>query len=108
MLYSNIGNVAQKMVVFCFNNFSILEKTCFFFRFIYNLVTKERYYDKPTYDTLRQSLIAMRDHAVVQGVHEICMPCIGCGLHKLDWNRVKGILTQLFGGGQVRIKVYSI
>ncbi len=46
-------------------------------RFIYNLVTKERYSDKPTYETLEQSLQEMREHARKNGVAEIAMPKIG-------------------------------
>ena len=40
-------------------------------RFIYNLVTKEKYYLKPTYETLRQSLECMKKHALVNKVYSI-------------------------------------
>jgi hypothetical protein len=46
-------------------------------RFVYYLVTKERYWNKPTYQTLTSSLEKMRDHAVNNGVKMICMPKIG-------------------------------
>ena len=32
-------------------------------RFIYHLVTKKRFFQKPTYDSLRQSLEALTKHA---------------------------------------------
>ena len=43
-------------------------------RFIYNLVTKEVYSDKPTYETLRQSLEKMKEHAEENNVTHINMP----------------------------------
>ena len=52
-------------------------------RYIYNLITKEKYNGKPTYDTLKQSLIKMKEHMVSKGVKEVSMPKIGCGLDLL-------------------------
>jgi len=46
-------------------------------RYVYYLVTKERYWNKPTYQTLTSSLEKMRDHAVNNGVKMISMPKIG-------------------------------
>lgn len=56
-------------------------------RFVYYLVTKERYWNQPTYQTLTSSLEKMRDHAVNNGVKMICMPKIG------NMNSVAYILT---------------
>jgi hypothetical protein len=46
-------------------------------RFVYYLVTKERCWNKPTYQSLTSSLEKMRDHAINSGVKMICMPKIG-------------------------------
>ena len=54
-------------------------------RFIYHLVTKKRFFQKPTYDSLRQSLEAMINHANKHKVTEISMPEAGCGLDRLEW-----------------------
>ena len=43
-------------------------------RFVYNLVTKPKYSDKPTYESLRKSLEDMRGHARDNSVKEIAMP----------------------------------
>ena len=77
-------------------------------RFIYNLVTKERYYGKPTYDTLRQSLEKMREHARRSGVTEICMPKIGCGLDLLQWAAVRTLLENVFKEETIHITVYVL
>lgn len=67
-----------------------------------NLITKGRYFDKPTYDTLEQSL---NDARYTLGVlaengftipNKIVMPKIGCGLDRLEWNKVKPIIEKVF------------
>ncbi|XP_019851965.1 PREDICTED: uncharacterized protein LOC100640414 isoform X2 [Amphimedon queenslandica] len=54
-------------------------------RYIYYLVTKKKYFHRPTNDTLKSSLSVMREHIVANGVKELHMPLIGCGLDELDW-----------------------
>ena len=57
-------------------------------RYVYYLITKEKYYQKPTYDALKKSLIQMKAHAEEHDVKTICMPRIGCGLDGLLWSKV--------------------
>ena len=61
-------------------------------RFIYHLVTKKRFSQKPTYDSLRQSLEAMTNHAKKHKVTEISMPKAGCGLDRLEWYKVERLI----------------
>ena len=65
-------------------------------RYIYNLVTKKRYFQKPTYVSLSKSLTAMKRHARQQGVTHICMPKIGSGLDGLSWGHVKNCINTIF------------
>ena len=60
--------------------------------FIYNLVTKSTFFEKPTLDNLRISLKNMRGHVSLNNVTKITMPKIGCGLHRLQWNNVFKII----------------
>ena len=53
-------------------------------RWIYNLVTKFKFFHKPFYESLRMSLQLMRNHAEHNGVHHIRLPKLGCGLHNLQ------------------------
>jgi len=69
------------------------------------LITKERYWQKPTYDDLEKSLLAMREHCVVNNVVNLAMPRIGCGLDGLNWNKVKNLLENVFQHANVKIKV---
>ena len=77
-------------------------------RFIYYLVTKARYWDKPTYQTLKSSLKKMKSHAVTHGVSCICLPRIGCGLDKLEWNIVRSMIIEGFRDTNVVIKIYTL
>ena len=48
-------------------------------RYLYHLVTKQKYFNKPTYSTFRASLERMRTHAENSSIPRISMPCIGTG-----------------------------
>ena len=77
-------------------------------RFIYNLVTKEKYYGKPTIASLRKSLVMMRSHMEEKGVKEVAMPRIGCGLDRIDWGKVKIMLEEVFSGSDLKVIVYTL
>ena len=63
--------------------------------FIYHLVTKKRFLQKPTYDSLRQSLEAMTKHANKHKVTRIIMPKTGCGLDRLEWQKVQRLINEI-------------
>lgn len=65
-------------------------------RYIFYLVTKDKYYHKPTYTSLRSALLDMRSQAVKLGIKHIAMPRIGCGLDRLEWPLVCKVLEELF------------
>jgi hypothetical protein len=72
------------------------------------LVTKERYFDKPTYASLASSVAAMAAHAVKQGVKRLCLPRIGGGLDRLAWPKVRHVLEDAFAGTGVAVVVYHL
>lgn len=63
---------------------------------VFNLVTKEKYYHKPTYQSLKRALEYMKDMMIDFHIDKVAMPRIGCGLDKLDWDRVKEIIEDVF------------
>ena len=77
-------------------------------RFIYNLVTKEKYYGKPSYESLRQALEKMKEHAVMNKVTEICMPKIGCGLDGLQWSVVRTLIKNVFQLEPIHLTVFVL
>ncbi|MBN1074697.1 hypothetical protein DVV91_10120 [Clostridium botulinum] len=69
------------------------------------LVTKNKYWNKPTYDTLRTTLIDMRDFCFRHNVKYLAMPKIGCGLDRLQWGKVREIIKELFDDTDIVIEV---
>jgi hypothetical protein len=72
---------------------------------VFNLITKERYFHKPTYDSLYGSLLLMRQLAIQHGIKKIAMPTIGCGLDRLNWEVVKHYIKQAFSNTDIEILV---
>lgn len=70
-----------------------------------NLVTKQRYFHKPTLETLRQSLEDFYTRALEKKLTKIAMPKIGCGLDKLDWADVQGVIKDVFNDTEIEILV---
>ncbi len=70
-----------------------------------NLVTKERYFHKPTLETLRQSLDDLRGQVLGRGISKLAMPKIGCGLDKLQWEDVREVIKEVFGSDEIEILV---
>ena len=77
-------------------------------RFVYYLITKEKYSGKPTYDTLRDSLLSMKQHILRNGVTDLSMPRIGCGLDLLQWPKVEEMLRDIFGDTDLEITIYTL
>ncbi|NXA06893.1 OARD1 deacetylase, partial [Sapayoa aenigma] len=77
-------------------------------RYIYYLITKKKVSHKPTYENMRKSLEAMKTHCLHNGVTDISMPRIGCGLDGLEWDKVSAILGEVFENTDIKITVYSL
>mmetsp|Transcript_9967 Transcript_9967/g.15157 ORF Transcript_9967/g.15157 Transcript_9967/m.15157 type:complete len:187 (-) Transcript_9967:28-588(-) len=77
-------------------------------RYVYYLITKEKYWHKPTYESLTASLEYMKNHAVIYNVDEISMPKIGCGLDRLQWDKVERIIIKIFQATNIKISVYEL
>ncbi len=73
-----------------------------------NLVTKQRYFHKPTLETLRQSLDSLREQAAERDLKKLAMPKIGCGLDKLKWEDVSAVIKEIFGETDIEILVRFI
>lgn len=63
---------------------------------VVNLITKENYYDKPVYRSLKVCLLEMRRICLAYNIRSFIMPKIGTNLDKLDWDIVKGYIHQVF------------
>jgi hypothetical protein len=69
---------------------------CILINKVFNLVTKQRYWHKPTYESLTRALVSMRSIVSQGTIKKIAMPRIGCGLDRLNWSKVKSIIEDVF------------
>ena len=82
--------------------FAILEKP------VINLVTKRRYFEKPTETSLRNALDAAVDICKQQNIKTIAMPYIASGLDQMNWKtQVKPAIEHAFNGLDIDITVYQ-
>lgn len=72
---------------------------------VFNLVTKARYNYRPTYDSVRGALEMMRDICQRQEIRKLAMPKIASGLDRLEWDKVSGIIQEVFRDTDIEIMI---
>lgn len=82
-----------------------IQGECILIDRVFNLVTKERYFQKPTYKSVKQALIMMKQLCVAKNINKIAMPLIGCGLDRLQWGKVSEIIKEVFSNTDIEILV---
>ena len=78
-------------------------------RCICNLVTKHKYFQKPTLDTLRISIMTLGsvlERMIPSGDIHISMPMIASGADKIKWNKTESLLKELLSD-RINITVYT-
>lgn len=75
---------------------------------VFNLVTKDRVYHKPTYDTLIETLEDMKEQCENLDIDKIAMPRIGCGLDGLSWDTVEEIIKEVFEDTDMEILICTL
>lgn len=76
--------------------------------YIFYLITKEKYWNKPTMQTLEDSLKELKKLCLKFNITKLSMPRIGCGLDKLQWNQVKKMIENIFQDSGIKITVYYL
>ena len=75
---------------------------------VFNLVTKNKCWHKPTYESMRESLEMMREQMEFLDVDRLAIPKIGCGLDRLNWDQVYDIICEVFEDMDVEIVVCEL
>lgn len=75
---------------------------------VLNLVTKERYFHKPTIITMRIALQKMKKVCIEHDITKIAMPTIGAGLDRLSWSMVSDQIHMIFDDTDIEILVCKI
>ena len=76
--------------------------------YIYNLVTKHRFFDQPDLSALLTNLEATKSHAARYGVSTVAIPKIGCGLDQMNWQEVVKLLRDVFAYSDNHAVVYTL
>ena len=71
---------------------------------VFNLVTKPKYWMKPTYESLKECLLELS----TKNAKTLVMPKIGWGLDKLKWDAVKKLIEDVFRDINITIEVYYL
>jgi O-acetyl-ADP-ribose deacetylase (regulator of RNase III) len=72
---------------------------------IFNLFTKARYWNKPTYKTLEMSIQSLKEEMLERNIKRLAIPQLGAGLDKLNWNENRKIIQEIFMNTDVEIVV---
>ena len=65
-------------------------------RYIFSLVTKFRYYHKPTYESVLASLYELKEIVIDAGISHLSLPKLASGYDKLDFNIIFELICQVF------------
>lgn len=84
------------------------QSDCLMMGRVFNLITKERYWQKPTYSTMRGALEMMKKLAIENDVNKIAMPTIGAGLDRLNFDKVSEIIQDVFSDTDIEILVCKL
>ena len=75
---------------------------------VFNLVTKQKCWHKPTYNSLRESLEMMKEYIDFIGIDKLAMPRIASGLDKLEWSKVYDIICEVFEDMNIEIVICDL
>ena len=85
-----------------------LQGECILIDRVLNLVTKQKYYHKPTYKSIKQALQFMKTVCEANNIRKVAMPLIGSGLDKLQWDKVSKIIQDVFEYTDIEILVCKL
>lgn len=63
---------------------------------VFHMITKEKYWHKPTRDNFNKALKDMSEQVKRKGIKKLGMPLIGSGLDQLDWNETDKVIRETF------------
>lgn len=83
-----------------------LDEKCIEVENVFNLITKEKYWQKPSYNSLEESLLEMKEKlSKNKNIKKLVMPKIGCGLDRLSWDKVEPMVQEIFKDLDIEIVV---
>lgn len=72
---------------------------------VINLITKRNVYDKPTYESVRSCLEQAAEYCRDNGITNLLMPQIACGIDGLKWEKVSPMIQEAFKDTDVSVTI---
>ena len=83
-----------------------LDEKCIEVENVFNLITKEKYWQIPSYNSLEESLLEMKEKlSKNKNIKKLVIPKIGCGLDRLSWDKVEPMVQEIFKDLDIEIVV---
>lgn len=105
--FDNVYNMRSKLFK-KYNNYTYTRGTALIIDNVFNLVTKDKYWHKPTYQSVEEALEMMRDQCVHLDITKLAMPKIASGLDKLSWDKVYEIICEVFEDTDIEIVICEL
>ena len=77
-------------------------------KFVLLLRVKPRYFHKPTYRSLRKTLLALRDQMNFYRIDKLGIPRLSCGLDKINWTEVQKRTHETFRDSNLELTVFTL
>lgn len=75
---------------------------------VFNLVTKAKCFQKPNYESLREALEMMKEQIEFLSITKLAMPWIGCGLDRLQQDKVYDMICEVFEDVNIDIVICEL
>lgn len=106
--FDEVYNMRYKLFYFYGNYYFNGQGEALLIDNVFNLVTKDKCYHKPTYDTVRQALEDMKGQCEDLHIDKLAMPKIASGLDRLEWNKVYEIIKEVFDDTDMFIMICEL
>ena len=77
-------------------------------RYVFHLVTKRYFWQKPSVSTLAQALTSLKYHLMEMEINQVSVPWLGAGRDRLSKSEVWNLLNTIFTGSGITVYVYSL
>ena len=78
----------------------------YFERYVFSLVTRIRFYHKPTYESVFPSLYELRELAIDAGIQHSSLPKLAIVYENLEFNMVFELICQVFDPLPITIYIH--
>ena len=75
---------------------------------VFNLVTKDKHWHKPTYQSVREALSMMKEYCEFLSTTKLAMRIIASGLDRLEWDKVYDVICEVFEDMDIEIVVCEL